>query len=201
MAKRSKSNRSETIFLIMRSQEERGAIAEELRENGSEVHEYMTGREFLVDKRNYSGGVVAADFRLLDMPGPDLIEVLQGDGDAFTVLLIVGHRDTPDAIRTGCNLVTKPLTAQKIQETIDTIQGTVSLSEDFLDKAFCRLTGKETEILNLISSGHGSREIAQKLGVVAKTIEAHRANILAKTRATDTADLVRLWKSYQTYQT
>ncbi len=42
------------------------------------------------------------------------------------------------------------------------------------------LTARENEVLKLIAEGCTSREIAQALTVSVKTVDRHRANILAR---------------------
>ena len=53
------------------------------------------------------------------------------------------------------------------------------------------LSGRETEILNLIAGGKSNREIATILYISVRTVEAHRATILSKLNLRNTADLVR----------
>ena len=53
------------------------------------------------------------------------------------------------------------------------------------------LSGRETEILNLIAGGKSNREIATILFISVRTVEAHRATILSKLNLHNTADLVR----------
>ena len=53
------------------------------------------------------------------------------------------------------------------------------------------LTTREEEIVKLIAESHSSREIAETLGISAKTVERHRANILAKLGMRDRLDLTR----------
>lgn len=42
------------------------------------------------------------------------------------------------------------------------------------------VTGRETEVLRLVSRGYSNKEIAAKLGVSIKTIEVHKANAMRK---------------------
>jgi DNA-binding NarL/FixJ family response regulator len=53
------------------------------------------------------------------------------------------------------------------------------------------LSGRETEILNLIAGGKSNREIASILSISVRTVEAHRATIQSKLNLHKTADLVR----------
>ncbi|MEI6575941.1 MAG: response regulator transcription factor [Bacteroidota bacterium] len=55
-----------------------------------------------------------------------------------------------------------------------------------------QLTDREKDVLNLICKGLTSKEIADKLFISIKTVEVHRANILRKTNARNTAELM-IW--------
>ena len=57
--------------------------------------------------------------------------------------------------------------------------------------AFGRLTMREREIVQLLAEGKPSKVIAMRLGVSAKTIEAHRANVMRKLNLHSIAALVR----------
>ncbi|MAN01896.1 MAG: hypothetical protein CMI36_15710 [Owenweeksia sp.] len=52
------------------------------------------------------------------------------------------------------------------------------------------LTGRETEILQLICEQYTNAEIAEKLFISIRTVEGHRNNLLLKTEAKNTAGLV-----------
>ncbi|HNP80941.1 MAG TPA: helix-turn-helix transcriptional regulator [Nitrospira sp.] len=53
-------------------------------------------------------------------------------------------------------------------------------------------TAREREILTHIWAGLTSQEIAARLQIAPKTVESHRANLLRKFRATNSAQLLRL---------
>jgi DNA-binding NarL/FixJ family response regulator len=53
------------------------------------------------------------------------------------------------------------------------------------------LTGREDEVLKLIAEGSSSKEIAGALTISIKTVERHRANILAKLGMRDRTQLTR----------
>lgn len=54
-----------------------------------------------------------------------------------------------------------------------------------------RLTAREREIVQLLAEGRTSKEAATSLGVSAKTVEAHRANIMNKLNIHSVTELVR----------
>ncbi len=53
------------------------------------------------------------------------------------------------------------------------------------------LTSREEEVLKLIAEGRSSKEIAQILSISIKTVEKHRANILARLGMRDRTQLTR----------
>jgi DNA-binding NarL/FixJ family response regulator len=53
------------------------------------------------------------------------------------------------------------------------------------------LTNREQEILQLIWTGLKNREIAQRLKISVKTVEAHRATMMKKVRVSNTAQLLK----------
>ncbi len=53
------------------------------------------------------------------------------------------------------------------------------------------LTSREREVLRLLALGHTNQEIAESLIVSVRTVESHRAHVMAKLRVTTRAGLVR----------
>ena len=53
------------------------------------------------------------------------------------------------------------------------------------------LTGREKEVLKLIVSEFTNQEIAEKLFISSRTVDAHRRNLIAKTGVRNTAGLVK----------
>ena len=53
------------------------------------------------------------------------------------------------------------------------------------------LTEREEEVLRLIAWGHSNKEIASRLNLSVKTIEAHKANAMQKLNMTGRIDIVR----------
>ena len=53
------------------------------------------------------------------------------------------------------------------------------------------LTPREREVLGLLASGHTNKQVAERLVVSVRTVEAHRANIQAKLGCSGRAELYR----------
>ncbi len=73
------------------------------------------------------------------------------------------------------------------------VQTKVSKTRDLLPIRRKRpeaLTEREQEILQLIWSGLKNKEIAERLAISVKTVEAHRANMMKKVRVSNAAQLL-----------
>jgi DNA-binding CsgD family transcriptional regulator len=60
------------------------------------------------------------------------------------------------------------------------------------DERLASLTRREREVLDLLVAGMTNKEIARLLQISHRTIEAHRANIMDKTKATSFPHLIRM---------
>ena len=54
------------------------------------------------------------------------------------------------------------------------------------------LTPREKEVMDEVVAGRHNREIAHALDISPRTVEVHKARLLAKLRVSTIADLVRL---------
>jgi FixJ family two-component response regulator len=55
-----------------------------------------------------------------------------------------------------------------------------------------RLTERELEVFERVTSGYHNREIAEEFGISQRTVEVHRARVMEKLQARRVADLFRL---------
>ena len=65
------------------------------------------------------------------------------------------------------------------------------LAEQSTGRAKQRLTAREREVVQLITEGEPSREIAHRLYISIQTVKSHRASAMRKLGCRSTADLVR----------
>jgi len=60
------------------------------------------------------------------------------------------------------------------------------------------LTGREHEVLRELVAGKPSKKIASLFGVSTKTVDVHRSNIMRKTGAGSTAEMIRIYLDAET---
>lgn len=77
------------------------------------------------------------------------------------------------------------------QITGKVIGGYISRQERVGDEAAGELSEREAEVLRLIAWGYSNKEIAARLQISVKTVEAHKANTMKKLGLTSRIDIVR----------
>jgi PAS domain S-box-containing protein len=108
--------------------------------------------------------------------------------------------DLPPLIDDAIDFLEKQFDAETVvrhvRETIKAQRRRASSQQpDFLSRPFTgheRLTRREREVLAEITSGASNKEAGNKLGISPRTIEVHRAHVMEKLNARNTADLVRI---------
>lgn len=59
-------------------------------------------------------------------------------------------------------------------------------------EGYAELTPRERQVLQLITDGQSNKEAGRELGISPRTIEVHRARVMEKLGARNTADLMRI---------
>jgi two-component system, LuxR family, response regulator FixJ len=117
-------------------------------------------------------------------------------------MTITGHGDVPVAVRTMklgvVDFLQKPVDSavlietvkRALQEDVDR-RGREAVTGDAAARVN-RLTPRERELMGYLASGKTSKEIAKSLNVSVKTVDNHRAHLLAKLRASNVAELAAI---------
>lgn len=151
--------------------------------------------------------VVVMDLGMPGLSGADATRRLRKTNPETQVVVLSMHDDAPTvdaALRAGARgYVLKGGGVEHLLEAIRTVlRGEVYLSpgvSDYVLQGYLSaqrapadpLTDREREILKLVAEGCTGREIAERLGLKAKTVENHRARICEKLDVHTTAGLVR----------
>ena len=151
---------------------------------------------------------LAPDVLLLDlnMPGGSSIEALGRLTHTHprTRVVVLTMESSPmivrQALAAGCSgYVLKQAAERELVDAVRLTAGGKSSVPQGLDAASDEgagsgpdgLTAREAEVLGLIALGHTSREIADHLGLSARTVESHRSHIQQKLRLDGRPELVR----------
>ena len=115
-------------------------------------------------------------------------EVFKSGASGY-ILKNSGKEELVRAIRTiSCG---KPYYSSEVTQTyIESLAKPNSKNSD-IENIINELTSREIEILELIVNEFSNQEIAEKLFISIRTVDAHRRNLLNKTGAKNTAGLVK----------
>jgi two-component system response regulator FixJ len=190
-----------TVFVIDDQKAVRDALAEMLSVFGFRVETYASADSFLADLRPRLGCIVA-DVRMPGTDGIELTRQLTQRKISLPVVLISGHADVPmavAAIKAGAeDFIEKPIDDVQLVAAINRSMArlferqTQLESVEMLTAQFARLTPRQVEIFDLVSTGHTSQAIAAKLKISTRTVESYRAEIMEKLQAESVAVLVRM---------
>lgn len=190
------------VYLIDDDKAVASALALLLETVGMEAVAYTDPQAFLTQLPSLSQGCIVLDIRMPSISGLRLQERLGELGCEWPVIIITGHGDI-DACRRAfkhgaVDFLSKPIDEQDL---IDAVQKASVLLEEAQAEAaeraeaaelLGRLTARERQVLELITKGFTSREIAETLGLSPRTVESHRAHIVAKMGTNSVVELARI---------
>ncbi len=167
---------------------------------------YASAEEFLADFSPVKPACLVLDLRMPGMSGLELLQRLRVGAREIQVILISAHAEVSDAVR-GMKLGAVDLLQKPVEPgaLIDTIRRSLELSQsltrsrieaDAIRQRFDRLTERERQLLKHIVDGLVNKQIATRMGIAIKTVANHRASLMAKSGATNAADLARLYTMY-----
>ncbi len=166
------------------------------------------GGELLHAARARHFDVIILDITLPDMNGLDVLKALQSSGAGGGVLVLSMHPEEHYARRVlkagAAGYLQKESPPEELLAAIRRIAKghkyvTASLAERFAKELegnrerapLEALSDREYQVLSLLASGKGVKEIAQSLAVTTPTVSTYRARILEKLGLSSTAELVR----------
>ena len=178
------------------------------------IAECGSGEEGVELARQLRPDIVIMDVNLPGITGIEATSLIRKFAPASRILGVSFHSQPAYAkkmLQTGARgYITKNSSSEEMFEAIMEVYngkkficGEIKdkLSEQMIEgdnnsKGMDALSHREIEIINLIKNGLTSKEIADSLGISAKTVEVHRYNILKKLDLKNAAALVHFINSH-----
>ena len=164
------------------------------------VHDSATS--FLAVASGLSQALLVTDLRMPDMNGVELLTKLGENGTMLPAIVISGHGDVPMAVAAmkagALDFIEKPFEDEVLIASIKRAAkciGETSPSADDAGKVHERieqLSERERQVLSAVVAGLPNKTIAYDLEISPRTVEVHRANVMAKMQAKSLAELVRM---------
>ena len=129
-------------------------------------------------------------------------QALNERGVGMPVIVLTGHGDVAIAVKAmragAIDFIEKPFDADVLLEAIARAFERLDSAADVLVRAaeakvvLGGLSGREREVLDGLARGFPNKTIAYDLGISARTVEVHRANVMAKLGARSLSDALRI---------
>lgn len=173
-----------------------------LKTSGYAVETWSTGTAFLREVRHAAEGCILLDVRMPEMDGLEVQQALLDRGVTMPVIVLTGHADVSIAVRAmkagAVDFLEKPFEKAVLIAAIETAFGRMAAADGAVARAaeaeviLAVLTPREREVLDGLAQGLPNKTIAYDLGISPRTVEVHRANLMAKLDVRSLSDALRL---------
>ena len=174
------------------------------------IGEADNGRAALELAKTMGPHVILLDISMAELGGLETLPRIVRDFPAIKVVILSAHSNEEfvlRALRSGAaGYMLKDAAAEELGMAIKAVtEGNTYLSpsvsrtvvESYLERSTANagvpdpLTARQREILKLIAEGKNTKEVAHILDISAKTVEAHRAQLMERLGIFEVAGLVR----------
>lgn len=173
-----------------------------LRMEGFTPHAFGDAQSFIDRARSLVPACIVLDLHLPGTSGLDVLRSLASLKVTAPVIMMSGQSDIAlvvEAMKNGAlDFLEKPFAASAMTERIrDAVASHRKSSETAIEglanfNGRHRLTGRERDVLGLLAYGASNKEAGRRLGISPRTIEVHRARIMEKLGARNSADMMRI---------
>jgi two-component system response regulator FixJ len=186
------------VHLVDDDEDVRRAVAFLLGTAGFAVRVHDSADAMLAVSGFQDADCIVSDVRMPGMNGIDLLRALREKRVGVPVVIMTGHADVSlavEAMKAGAvDFVEKPFDEQVL---IGAVKKAVARADGDPQARPAReriasLSERERQILDGLISGLPNKTIAYDLGLSARTVEVHRANVMRKMGASSLSELVRM---------
>lgn len=166
------------------------------------VRNFRSGDNFVAALDEIEPGAVLLDVHMPGASGLDVLKLLREDKRGFGVVVVTGHGDIGTAVQAmklgAYDFLEKPYDHAELFQAIDLCFE--RLAEDNLASERAKsardqmasLSDRELEVLVQLMEGKSNKAVAVSLDVSPRTVEVHRANLMAKLGIGSLPEAVRL---------
>ena len=180
----------------------RNSLAFLLSVSGYAVRVHDSATSFLRQAKGLTSACLITDLRMPDMSGVDLIKRLRGENIMIPSIVITGHGDVPmavEAMKAGAiDFLEKPFEDEVIVGAVgramEMLEKRPGLRDDVgeIRERLGQLSERETQVMQGVVAGQSNKTIAYNLDISPRTVEVHRANVMAKMNCKSLPELVRM---------
>lgn len=187
------------IYLVDDDASVREALSLLLSTYGKDVTAFPDAAHLLAHMDKARPGILILDLRMPATSGLQLLKKLAEKEIGWPAIMITGHGDVEAcrrAFKAGvADFLVKPVDEHVLMEAITACEAQLAelLARQETGRLLDHLTAREREVIELVSKGLGSKEIAAALDVSVRTVDSHRASIATKLGTPAVAEQTRIW--------
>jgi FixJ family two-component response regulator len=190
------------VFVVDDDPSVRKGLRRVVQAAGYRVDVFASAREFLARPEPEDPSCLLLDVRMPGLTGLELQEALVMAGRRMAIVFISGHSDVVASVKAmkggAIDFLTKPVDSRALTDAIElAVAKAVTAQWEHTRAAEVQgrlktLSAREGQVFALVVTGMLNKQIAADLGIVEKTVKAHRAQVMKKMGAGSLAELVRL---------
>jgi FixJ family two-component response regulator len=185
-----------TVFVVDDDRLVLSAVARLLRSAGHKAETFASPREFLERVHSGEPGCLVVDLHTPELSGLELQEAMVRAGYRMPVIFMSGQADVRSIVKAmqggAIDFLIKPFDQRQLLEAIDRAMARDLEVRDTFRVRLNLLTPREREVCAFVAAGRLKKQIAGKLGVTEKTIQAHLRRVMQKLQVRSLVDLVRI---------
>jgi len=170
---------------------------------GCKVSTFTDGAEFLAFTPQVDPDCLLLDVNMPTCSGREVLQAVTERAYSPPVIMMSGQGDIPTAVAAikagACDFIAKPFEGDVVAKVRDAVHATRNAVSTTGSSRSCQtlvdakgLTQRERDVLTQIIKGRSNKEAARELRISYRTVEVHRARIMDKVGARNTADLMRI---------
>jgi two-component system CheB/CheR fusion protein len=192
-----------TVFVVEDDVEFGELLSRVLRPLGVPVKVFGSAEEFLAQFDVAASGCLLLDLRLPGMDGISLLGTVRHLGGVIPAVILTGYADIATVRRAllsgASDLLEKPV---KPDYLLAAVAAGLDIDRERRHSAavgarLSSLTSREWEVLRMVVAGKPNKIISSDLGISQKTVEAHRARLMAKAGAASVPQLIGILGAYE----
>lgn len=205
MGMRDKAPQNLTVAIVDDDRDLRTTLVKGLEKHGIICRPFVSGKDFLEALSYFDPDCILLDLLMPEMDGMKVIGLIPADKRHIPILVLTSHSDIAtavEAIKIGAqDFLEKPMKIEKICARIREYSGLAGERRSQVEKAvqarrlLDTLTEREGQVIRMVCKGLRSLDIADRLGLSIRTVEAHRRNAGLKLGSNRIGTIVNLIKT------
>ena len=173
-----------------------------LKTSGYAVETWNSGVDFLKDVKRVETGCILLDVRMPEIDGLGVQRALAERGVTMPVVVMTGHGDISiavEAMKAGAvDFLEKPFEKATLIQAIEAAFARMDAADSVSVRAanaevlLAALTPRERDVLEGLAHGLPNKTIAYDLDISPRTVEVHRANLMAKLSVRSLSEALRI---------